>query len=78
MNAALIVPISVMIRINLIDSMVAILTLQNTMILANDGDITGSMKVVSIISSTIIWIIIVALSTISFYFTMKKIEKSIA
>lgn len=58
--------VKVLRTINLIDAFVAILTLQNTMIIANSGEITGSMKVLSIVSSTAIWLCIVALTIKSF------------
>ncbi len=50
----------------LIDSLVTILTLQNTLIVAVDGGVTGSMKTFSIITSTVIWLFIVFLSIYSF------------
>lgn len=58
--------VKVLRTINLIDAFVAILTLQNTMIIANSGEIAGSMKVLSIVSSTAIWLCIVALTIKSF------------
>jgi hypothetical protein len=54
---------------NLIDSFVAVLTLQNTMIIANEGEIAGGMKILSIISSVIIWLVIVVVSVKSFKYS---------
>jgi hypothetical protein len=54
---------------NLIDSLVALLTLQNTMIIANEGEIAGGMKCLSIISSAIIWLLIVVVSVRSFKYS---------
>jgi uncharacterized membrane protein len=54
---------------NLIDSLVALLTLQNTMIIANEGEIAGEMKSLSIISSAIIWLVIVLVSVRSFKYS---------
>jgi hypothetical protein len=54
---------------NLIDSLVALLTLQNTMIIANEGKIAGGMKCLSIISSAIIWLLIVVMSVRSFKYS---------
>lgn len=51
---------------NLIDICVAILTLQNTMIIANDGEVAGAMKEVSIGSSTVVWFFVLALTVHSF------------
>jgi hypothetical protein len=53
---------------NLINALVAVLTLQNTMIIANSGEIAGDMKLLSILSSAIIWLIIVYLSIRSFQY----------
>ena len=52
--------------VSLIDTFVAILNLQNTMIIANAGEITESMRILSIISSTIIWLAILILSVFSY------------
>jgi uncharacterized membrane protein len=54
---------------NLIDSLVALLTLQNTMIIANEGEIAGGMKSLSIISSVLIWLVIVVVSVRSFKYS---------
>lgn len=58
--------------INLVDSLVAILTLQNTMIIATEGDVSYSMKVLSIISSSVIWIAIMILTVFSMTTSSKK------
>lgn len=60
---------------NLIDTLVAVLTLQNTMIIVNEGEIAGNMKNLSIISSASIWLIIVALSVLSFRRSIKMTDK---
>lgn len=57
--------------LNLIDSLVAVLTLQNTMIIANSGEISGAMKSLSIISSTAIWLAIMIL-TVRSYMNVKN------
>lgn len=57
--------------INLIDTLVAVLTLQNTMILASAGEITGKMRTLSRVSSTAIWLIILILSVLSFRYSLK-------
>jgi hypothetical protein len=54
---------------NLIDSLVALLTLQNTMIIVNEGEIAGGMKSLSIISSVLIWLVIVVVSVRSFKYS---------
>lgn len=53
-------------NISLIDTLVSVLVLQNTLILANEGEITESMARLSICTSTAIWIIIFAISAVSF------------
>lgn len=58
--------------VNLIDSMAAVLTLQNALILANTGEIAGSMQILSIISSTAVWCIMLALSIVSFMYRTPK------
>lgn len=58
--------VTVLRTVNLIDALVAILTLQNTMIIVNSGEIAGDMKILSIISSTAIWLCIVILTIKSF------------
>lgn len=57
--------------VDFIDTLVAVLTLQNTMIIASAGKIAGNMKILSIITSTAIWLFIVTLSIISFSFGTK-------
>lgn len=52
--------------INLIDALVAVLLLQNTLIVVNEGGVSENMKVLSIISSTAIWVIIAVISVKSF------------
>ena len=51
--------------INILDMMVSILILQNTLIIANSGEIAGDMKVLSIISSTAIWLAMLVVSIVS-------------
>lgn len=58
--------------LNMIDTFVAVLTLQNTMIIANVGGIDGEMKLVSIITSSVIWLGIVILSIVSFFKIKQK------
>jgi L-asparagine transporter-like permease len=50
----------------LIDSLVALLTLQNTMIIVQEGAIAGEMQTFSIRSSILIWLVIVGVSVRSF------------
>ncbi len=57
---------------NLIDTLVAVVTLQNTMIIASAGEITEKMRTLSIVSSTAIWLIIVLLSVLSFKYSLKS------
>lgn len=57
---------------NLIDTLVAVLTLQNTMIIASAGEITVKMRTLSILSSTVIWLIIVLLSILSFRYSLRS------
>ncbi|MGN0537442.1 MAG: hypothetical protein ACI4M3_05655 [Acutalibacteraceae bacterium] len=57
---------------NLIDTLVAVLTLQNTMIIASEGEITEKMRTLSIVSSTAIWLVIVILSILSFRYALKS------
>ena len=52
--------------IRLIDTMVSILTLQNTLIILNEGKIAGSMKVLSIVSSICFLILISVITVLSF------------
>lgn len=51
--------------INFIDAMVSVLLLQNTLIMVNDNGMTDNMAVLSIISSTAIWLLIGAVSVVS-------------
>ncbi|MGN0432653.1 MAG: hypothetical protein ACI4EQ_09905 [Lachnospiraceae bacterium] len=60
---------------NLIDTLVAVLTLQNTMIIASAGEITEEMRILSIISSTVIWLSIVTLSVLSFGYSLRSENK---
>lgn len=57
---------------NLIDTLVAVLTLQNTLIIASAGEITEKMRTLSIVSSTAIWMIIVMLSILSFKYSLRS------
>jgi len=57
--------------INFVDSLVAILILQNTMIIAVTGEVTSDMKLLSIVSSTGIWIVIMLFTILSFAKTKK-------
>ena len=57
---------------NLIDTLLAVLTLQNTMIIASAGEITVKMRTLSILSSTVIWLIIVLLSILSFRYSLRS------
>ncbi len=50
----------------LMDTLFAVLVLQNTLILTNDGTVAGPMKVLSIITSTLICMAIYAISILSF------------
>lgn len=59
---------------NLIDALVAVLTLQNTMIIASDGEITQEMRILSIVSSTAIWLVIMALTVLSLGYSLKKVK----
>ena len=58
--------------INLTDSLVAVMTLQNTMIIAAAGEIAEGMKKLSIASSTAIWVTIMILTVISLTKLRKK------
>ncbi|MGN0610543.1 MAG: hypothetical protein ACI4JI_02055 [Ruminiclostridium sp.] len=60
--------------INLIDASVAVLTLQNTMIIANAGEINEDMRILCIASSTAIWLFIVMLTLISLFRVRKGRE----
>ena len=51
--------------INILDTLVSILILQNTLIIANSGEISGGMKVLSIVSSTVIWLAMLVVSIVS-------------
>lgn len=51
--------------INMLDTMVSVLILQNTLIITNRGTIAGDMKILSIISSTVIWIAMLVVSSVS-------------
>lgn len=62
--------------INLIDTLVSVLTLQNTMILVNEGEISGSMHTLSIISSSLIWGTVVALSVLFVRIPGKRTKKT--
>ena len=53
-------------NINLIDALVSVLLLQNTLIMVNDKGMTESMAVLSIVSSTAIWVLIGVISVVSF------------
>ncbi|MGN0370458.1 MAG: hypothetical protein ACI4EW_07920 [Butyrivibrio sp.] len=57
---------------DLVDTLVAVLTLQNTMIIASAGEITSKMKTLSIVSSSAIWIGIVILSVFSFVHSLRS------
>ncbi len=48
--------------INMIDTLVAILSMQNALIIANDGDVNGLMLTVSIFSSAVIFVFIVIIT----------------
>lgn len=61
---------------NLIDTLVAVMTLQNTMIMASAGEITGSMRILSMISNAVFWLMIVALSILSFCYSMRSLNDS--
>lgn len=56
--------------INFVDSLVSILILQNTLIMVVAGEITSDMKILSIVSSSAIWIMIATVIILS----MKKKE----
>lgn len=57
---------------DLVDTLVAVLTLQNTMIIASAGEITPKMKTLSIVSSSAIWLTIVILSILSFLHSLRS------
>lgn len=61
--------------INFVDSLVAILTLQNTMIIAVTGEVTSDMKLLSIVSSTGIWIVIMLFTILSFVKTKRMVDE---
>lgn len=63
--------------INLTDSLVAVMTLQNTMIIATAGEIAEGMKKLSIASSTVIWVTIMLLTTRSLIKSKKKTDSDI-
>lgn len=52
--------------IGLVDTLVSVLLLQNTLIIVNDGKMTDSMTILSIVSSTAVWLLIAAISILSF------------
>lgn len=52
-------------NINLIDTLVSILLLQNTLIMVNDNGMTEDMATLSIISSTAIWLLMGVVSIVS-------------
>lgn len=53
-------------NINLIDALVSVLLLQNTLIMVNEGGMTEDMAVLSIVSSTAIWVLIGVTCVVSF------------
>ncbi len=65
--------VKVLRTIFLMDTLFAILILQNTLIITVDGEITGPMKALSIASSTLICMAIYAISILSFV-NCKKAE----
>lgn len=58
--------------INLIDALVSILLLQNTLIVANAEQYTQAMHVLTMITSGVIYLAIVALSILNLIHTLKK------
>lgn len=61
-------------NINLIDALVSVLLLQNTLIMVNEGGMTENMAVLSIVSSTAIWVLIGVISVVSFV-RIREIKK---
>lgn len=60
-------------NINMIDTLVSVLLLQNTLIIVNEGKMTESMTILSIVSSTAIWLLIATI-TIASFTKVKKLE----
>jgi len=58
--------------INFIDALVSVLVLQNTLILVNSTDGGASMKSLTIITSTAIWLAIIALSASTFIAAVRR------
>lgn len=58
--------------INLIDALVSILLLQNTLIVANAEQYTQSMHLLTMITSGVIYLVIVILSILNLIHTLKK------
>ncbi len=60
-------------NISLIDTLVSVLLLQNTLIIVNEGRVSEKMTILSSISSTVIWLVIAVISVYSF--TGRRIGK---
>ncbi len=58
--------------INLVDAILAILTLQNTLIMVNDGEIAGDMLILAAISSFVATVFIIALPIIALRKVLKE------
>ena len=58
--------------INFIDALVSVLVLQNTLILVNSTDGGASMKSLTIITGTAIWLAIIALSASTFISAVRR------
>lgn len=61
--------------INHVNALVSILTLQNTLILTN-GEYTYNLKILTLISSILIYILIIVLTLLSFIKNIKMISKN--
>lgn len=58
--------------IRLIDALVSVLTLQNTLLIATGGAQQTDMRLLTIISSAAIYALVVAISFVTFFRTLKK------
>ena len=58
--------------LRLIDALVSVLTLQNTLLIATGGAQENNMRLLTMISSAAIYALVVAISFITFFYTVKK------